>query len=380
MTPPIHGAKVVRESLESTPPARAMTSAEFRILRDKLGLTAAWVADQLDVTPRAVRDWDSGATRVPAAAADCLRGFDAATDDFINQVVAAVNADPRPSDLIVYRDTESLTEQWPTVGYPAAWHRAAIGRAAAITGHESSTKRASTMTEPRTLLLQLVGPTQAWDGQRARLSGDIARRASRDRVAGRPTATGIAGLLGVALGRPRTPGSPRLANPALADLYELDMLVRVDQPGQTRQEFRTTRRQGPTGELIQPMVESVLDDAAFLVGVSGDRKLLDSIETALAHPTYALYLGKREYPPSRPVLIGGIDQPLQDAVRGHEWIAGNWWKITQPALLEVELYTPRPRRRHDDHTTRHTPVTVDNPDGITPQRRDWLAPLIHAGG
>ncbi|WP_197078033.1 type I-E CRISPR-associated protein Cas5/CasD [Gordonia sihwensis] len=230
----------------------------------------------------------------------------------------------------------------------------------------------------RAILMQFAAPTQSWDGQRAALRGDDALSTSvkRGRLASPPTATGIAGLLGAALGRPRTDG-PRLFSPELADLRELDMLVRIDQPGRSRNEFRVTRRRSSTGRTVpQLLVETVLDDAVFLVGVAGpSRQLLDEIEYALTHPRYALYLGKREFPPCRPILIAGVDQSIDRAVREHEWIAGMPWRRRMEMSLTLRTYRPLPRRRDDGQFVREPDVLIHNPAGVERPRVDWLSAL-----
>ncbi len=123
------------------------------------------------------------------------------------------------------------------------------------------------------LLLRLAGPTQAWDSRR-RASQYDSRHGSHVGPTGlMPTYSAIIGLLGAALGRPRG------ADPGV--LATLDVLVRVDQPGRVRGDFHTTRRQAPAGVVVQGVVETVLDDAAFLVGIGAPTDVLDELDAAL---------------------------------------------------------------------------------------------------
>ncbi|AUH70561.1 MULTISPECIES: helix-turn-helix domain-containing protein [Gordonia] len=106
-----------------------MTGAEFRVARERLGVTGAWIAAQLGVQDRTVRRWDAGTSVIPPRVAAQVRSMLAATDDFIDQVTAAIRED---GDTVVpiYIDDEQLWEHWPDVTYPASWHRAALGRVA----------------------------------------------------------------------------------------------------------------------------------------------------------------------------------------------------------------------------------------------------------
>lgn len=92
-----------------------------------------------------------------------------------------------------------------------------------------------------TLLLRLAGPTQGWDVETVDVTPDRHHAATRPHQLHHllPTATGVAGLMASALGRPR--GSD------MSDLLGLDYFVRVDQPGRPRVEFRTTRRRTARG-------------------------------------------------------------------------------------------------------------------------------------
>ena len=219
------------------------------------------------------------------------------------------------------------------------------------------------MSSEATLLLRLAAPTQGWDTRRAR--ADMTRRPlKRDLPAEAlaPTRSAIAGLLGAALGRERTD---------LHDLLDLESLVRADQTGVPRTEFRTSRRRTQTGPVSVPLIESVLDDAMFVAGVGGPRELLNAAEAALWAPRWALFLGKREFPPTLPISLGVVDGPPEQALRGHAWLAADWYRRRQPQHVQLRLFQPLDQRR-----TRELPtVSVPNPLGKPDLRVDWLAAL-----
>lgn len=59
-----------------------------------------------------------------------------------------------------------------------------------------------------------------------------------------------------------------------------------------------------------------LEDAVFLVGLeSSDRSLLQELETALRHPAFPLYLGRRSCPPTLPLCRGIRETPLLETLQ-----------------------------------------------------------------
>ena len=113
-----------------------------------------------------------------------------------------------------------------------------------------------------TLLLRMAGPTQGWDSRRRRADyGRVATVSSLEWWG--PTASGVAGLLAAALGRPRTHDC--------GDLLACEYIVRTDRPGRPRAEFRSRHERGEDGAIARPrhFVETVIDDAAYLVGSGG---------------------------------------------------------------------------------------------------------------
>ena len=119
-----------------------------------------------------------------------------------------------------------------------------------------------------------------------------------------PTKSGIMGMIGCAMGLER--GNPKLA----AMGRELQMAVRADRSGtelidyQTVQAERLLTAEGKprTGGNTLVSYRTYLQDACFTVAIAGDQKFLESIQDALRHPKWAIYLGRKACVPSRPVL------------------------------------------------------------------------------
>ena len=141
------------------------------------------------------------------------------------------------------------------------------------------------------LLLRLQAPMQAWGVQSLFSVRDTVRF---------PTRSGVVGLLCSALGKPRD-----------ADLNEFNNLrlgIRTDHPGVVMKDFQTAQNAYTSKGKISknPSISNryYLSDAAFLVGLeSEDEQQLENYYQALQHPKWLLYLGRRAFPPAKPVWL-----------------------------------------------------------------------------
>jgi CRISPR system Cascade subunit CasD len=179
-----------------------------------------------------------------------------------------------------------------------------------------------------TLLLQLVGPMQAW--------GTSSRFDERD-TGKEPSKSGVIGLLASALGIDRANWDD------LKPLCDMRMGVRHDRPGLPRYDYQTAGQgtenirfldgevqkrsrivlatgKHPSGQHLGEGAQSwrhYLADAAFLVGLDGsDRALLERAHAALANPVWPLALGRKSYVPSEPIWMPNavVDADLRDAL------------------------------------------------------------------
>jgi len=163
-----------------------------------------------------------------------------------------------------------------------------------------------------TLLLRLSGPMQAW--------GTTSRFDERDSGL-EPSKSGVLGLVCAALGRDRSE--------PVDDLAALRMGVRVDREGVLMRDYQTATgvmlasgKVDKERTVISPRF--YLADAAFLVGLEGERPLLDAVQEALKRPVWPLALGRKSMPPGEPVWLpdGVRDESLCEALRHHPQIAG----------------------------------------------------------
>lgn len=106
-----------------------MSGAEFRCLRERLGLTTRWVADRLDVAERSVHRWESDDYPVPAGVAEEMLALSEETDDVLNAVVDQ-HLDEAEPIVYTYRTDADFRAAQPQADWPASWHRALCARVA----------------------------------------------------------------------------------------------------------------------------------------------------------------------------------------------------------------------------------------------------------
>lgn len=200
------------------------------------------------------------------------------------------------------------------------------------------------------LVLRLEGPMQSW--------GTQSRFDHRD-TGLEPSKSGVIGLLCAALGRPRTE--------SVDDLAALAMAVRVDREGVHRCDFHTAgggkvpgrknygvaKASGATAATVISR-RFYLADAMFLVAIAGGLDLLKNVQEALTAPCWPIFLGRKSFVPSMPVL------PLDNPWGGIREAA------TPGALLEMLPWEPRsPRDRLPDNGLRL--VEEARPDAGSPR-------------
>lgn len=110
--------------------ASTMSDAEFRCLRDWLGLTVAWLAGHLGVAERSVHRWEAGTQRVPEGVSAELLRLSEVSDGVLDRLVDALTDAPDPA-VLTYRTDADYRLDCPDVEWPASWHRAVCARLAA---------------------------------------------------------------------------------------------------------------------------------------------------------------------------------------------------------------------------------------------------------
>ncbi len=134
-----------------------MTPAEFKTLRESLGLSAQWLADRAGVALRTVQYWEAGRrARIPADVCAILTEID---DKFERAVALALeiyikSGAPPKVTLLRYSSDADLWRYRPDMaGLPAAAHAALLAR----------TRRALTAHGARVSIVYMDSPAaRAW--------------------------------------------------------------------------------------------------------------------------------------------------------------------------------------------------------------------------
>ncbi|MFE2850534.1 helix-turn-helix domain-containing protein [Streptomyces lavendulae] len=111
------------------PEDERMTDAEFRVVREYLGLTGDWLASHLEVSSRTVRHWEQGKYPIPDGVRLAMEDLEARTGQFIEGVSAKLMDIPDPG-VLVYRTDAEYHAANPGSEFPASWHRAVVARVA----------------------------------------------------------------------------------------------------------------------------------------------------------------------------------------------------------------------------------------------------------
>ena len=171
-----------------------------------------------------------------------------------------------------------------------------------------------------TLLMRMRAPMMSW--------GDHSRFTIRD-TRREPTKSAVIGLLCAALGRPRWE--------PINDLAILKMGVRVDREGVMLCDYHTImdsiKSSGGKGDTVLSD-RYYMADADYLVGLEGDRPLLETLDAALESPCWQLYFGRKSFVPSCPIAIGIIEAELATALQQHPNLSK---KLKHPAELRYVL-------------------------------------------
>lgn len=106
-----------------------MNDAEFRCMREYLGLPHDWLARHLQVNERAVRRWEQGERAIPEGVFDELLRLAEETQAHVTHVNRCVALD---KPIHVYRNDRQVDELSPLpfvyLKMPAAWYRHVAAR------------------------------------------------------------------------------------------------------------------------------------------------------------------------------------------------------------------------------------------------------------
>ena len=93
-----------------------MTGGEFRVIREGLGLTRTWLADDMGVQERAVARWEDGHRPIPARRAVWLRNLADEATEYVDELLETIT------------DKDVFILNGYGMGKPDSWTRALAWR------------------------------------------------------------------------------------------------------------------------------------------------------------------------------------------------------------------------------------------------------------
>ncbi|RMC26031.1 MULTISPECIES: type I-E CRISPR-associated protein Cas5/CasD [unclassified Lactobacillus] len=173
----------------------------------------------------------------------------------------------------------------------------------------------------KTLTIRLTAPLQSYGNE-----ATFERRTSSDY----PSKSAIVGMIAAALGYSRD-------DERVQELNKLQFAVRIDQPGKMLTDFQTVEWKTGTRKITY---REYLQDAVFVVAISGGPDDIDRIKYALKHPRYALFLGRRSNIPAGVLQITEFpDKDPVTALKALPWQASNWYQKRHSAdkLVKIQV-------------------------------------------
>lgn len=219
-----------------------------------------------------------------------------------------------------------------------------------------------------TLALLASGPLQSWGVRSA-----SPRR--RDTLR-HPSRSGVIGLLAACQGKQRTE--------SLTWADDLEINVRIDQPGRVLSDFHTAGGGLPRAEQMRTGAgkqradaevtsRDYLADATFVISVTGSSSLIDTLGGAVRRPVFSPFLGRKSCPPGLPLFIGITnDEPLTLLGRLPAYGAAT----PRESLFDVDPTREMPASRVHLRVMTENPefaeTTVnDRPESFDHWRRAW---------
>lgn len=117
-------------------------------------------------------------------------------------------------------------------------------------------------------------------------------------------------------------------NPEVKSLNKIDFAVRIDQPGNLIRDYHTAKKYKKTGDLDRTYVTNryYLEDAVFVVAISESDDLTNEIFTALNHPYYQGFMGRRALALPADYIIGAFEGDPITNLEKCPWQAASWYQ------------------------------------------------------
>ena len=114
----------------------------------------------------------------------------------------------------------------------------------------------------------------------------------------------------------------------LRELSKLKFAVRIDQDGTLLRDYHIARSHKDTGAELRTYVTNryYLEDALFVVALSGMDELIDTLTKAIKSPYFQPFMGRRSLPVPVDFFLGVSAEDILDSLRNLPWQAAPWYK------------------------------------------------------
>ena len=154
-----------------------------------------------------------------------------------------------------------------------------------------------------------------------------------------PSKSAVLGLLAACLGYRRD------EEEKLRELSTLKFAVRIDQQGGLLKDYHTAITDKEIVEIPQTYVTNryYLEDALFVVALSGMDELIDTLIKAIKSPYFQPFMGRRSLPVPVDFFLGVSAEDILDSLRNLPWQAAPWykkkkWKQGVGEKISLEVY------------------------------------------
>ena len=165
----------------------------------------------------------------------------------------------------------------------------------------------------KTILLKLSGPLQSYG------TSSYFQTRYTDYY---PSKSAVLGLLAACLGYRRD------EEEKLRELSTLKFAVRIDQQGGLLKDYHIAITDKEIVEIPQTYVTNryYLEDALFVVALSGMDELIDTLIKAIKSPYFQPFMGRRSLPVPVDFFLGVSAEDILDSLRNLPWQAAPWYK------------------------------------------------------
>lgn len=177
----------------------------------------------------------------------------------------------------------------------------------------------------KTILLKVSGPMQAWG------TNSHFNTRHTDLY---PSKSAIIGMVSAGIGYRRD------ETDKILKFNNLKFAVRVDQAGILFKDYHIARKYKSNGEFETTYVTDryYLQDAVFVVALSGDDETIYTIEKGLKNPYFQLYMGRRSLPVLADIILEVNDRSIIENFEKLSWQASEWYIKLNKNIEKLYIY------------------------------------------